>query len=1086
MFLVTFLDVAWLVIMYAVFRFVKNRCPLAPMSGLRTLASTNSDTLIRRLIVLSIRTKRSTKRSFAAVIAAAMIASVLALVAAPVSAKTPTNGTTATSADGRVSGSDRYGTATAAASAYLTRRAPDNALTSWNKIIVVSGDNFPDALSANSLAGAYAAPIILMPSDGTLPTVVKEWALTKRDQIQANSTASASFQIVIVGGTSAVPDAGVDALLAVMNTGDLTPATKTRVSGANRAATAKAVAMTTNAAGSNLILKAADELFLANQNSFADAMAIAPYAFNKAAPVLLTGKDTLGADTLAVLKAYKTLGGTRVKILGGVNAVSNEVVKEIISSTTIPLSSVQRLSGADRYATADVIQNYVDGSSVGAANFDASHVVLVNGSNFADGLAAGPYAGHGTGGAARLMYLTDGTALSSAVAARMTKHAISNGSGVAYPTNVYTVGGLSAVSAAVVSGVTTATTANHLTSTLTCVESAAGTSVTLTVPGNISGTQGTTPASAYYGDEANLILNGSLTINGLSNTSNAGTAMVETYSAVTGNTTLVGLVNAGTLVKGTVITWAGLTELQNAAIGDRAISGSTCTIADDKVGPVPTISAQVGASEFYVTFSEKVTEFDCSDLEMTFAAKVATAYVGCTITSDTAGKVYKVNVFNDMNANNSQDAATSTLGTVAIASATDILTISGNHGLTIGDKVTIDVTAAEDGTYSVITVPSATTLTMSATHSVLGTGTRSELTTQAAGGSILKVAEAPIVIAAADTILVKPQLATAVEVNGVAAVATVGVLGGTFTTLAHTLSVGDVFAYRGAAASANNGSYVVVATTGNTNITVRKSVALTADADVAGQRINDNVVYDVSDNAGSATLTKTMNALNDADVTKPVLSAAITCVQGADAVLSNGTTVKASATASGPQGVNGNSYKMFVVNNRGLTVPTVAVDTTAMTITITADLAYTSISDVQNAYSNGGGAAWTFAHVTGTATAMIGTASATTAATPIKSSGGQTDDAVGAQVCTVKVNSNEVLQDLADNAITATAAVNGVATAFTDGTSVVLAVGWKQITFAGTLSAWTAPIVAGTVTITLSAGPSDAKGNTVTVLQMNG
>ena len=284
---------------------------------------------------MSIRTKRSTKRSFAAVIAAAMIASVLALVAAPVSAKTPTNGTTSVSADGRVSGSDRYGTATAAASAYLTRRAPDNALTSWNKIIVVSGDNFPDALSANSLAGAYAAPIILMPSDGTLPTVVKEWALTKRDQIQANSTASASFQIVIVGGTSAVPDAGVDALLAVMNTGDLTPATKSRVSGANRAATAKAVAMTTNAAGSNLILKGANEIFLANQNSFADAMAIAPYAFNKAVPVLLTGKDTLGADTLAVLKAYKTLNGTKVKILGGVNAVSNEVVKEIISSTTI-------------------------------------------------------------------------------------------------------------------------------------------------------------------------------------------------------------------------------------------------------------------------------------------------------------------------------------------------------------------------------------------------------------------------------------------------------------------------------------------------------------------------------------------------------------------------------------------------------------------------------------------------------------------------------------------------------------------------------------------------------------------------------
>jgi putative cell wall-binding protein len=114
-------------------------------------------------------------------------------------------------------------------------------LTTWNRIVVVSGDNFPDALSAASLAGAYTAPIILMPSDGTLPSVVKEWGLTKRDQIQANSTASAPFKIVIVGGESAVPDAGVDLLLATLNSGDLTPATKTRISGSNRGATAKAV-----------------------------------------------------------------------------------------------------------------------------------------------------------------------------------------------------------------------------------------------------------------------------------------------------------------------------------------------------------------------------------------------------------------------------------------------------------------------------------------------------------------------------------------------------------------------------------------------------------------------------------------------------------------------------------------------------------------------------------------------------------------------------------------------------------------------------------------------------------------------------
>jgi putative cell wall-binding protein len=106
---------------------------------------------------LNIRPKRSLSRSISAVIAAALVASVLALVAGPASAVTPLNKSSATSADGRVSGTDRYGTATAAASSYLTRRG---SLTSWNRVVVVSGDNFPDALSAASLAGSYTAPII--------------------------------------------------------------------------------------------------------------------------------------------------------------------------------------------------------------------------------------------------------------------------------------------------------------------------------------------------------------------------------------------------------------------------------------------------------------------------------------------------------------------------------------------------------------------------------------------------------------------------------------------------------------------------------------------------------------------------------------------------------------------------------------------------------------------------------------------------------------------------------------------------------------------------------------------------------------
>jgi hypothetical protein len=492
-----------------------------------------------------------------------------------------------------------------------------------------------------------------------------------------------------------------------------------------------------------------------------------------------------------------------------------------------------------------------------------------------------------------------------------------------------------------------------------------------------------------------------------------------------------------------------------------------------------------------VSFSEKTTEFDCSDLNMTLANKVSTAYIGCTITGPDAatGLNYKVKLFNDMNANNSQDAASGgTLGTVAVASK--VVTVSSAHGLTVGDSVTIDVTAAEDGTYFVRAASvAATTLTLSAAHTVVGDGTiLATFSDQGAGGSIVKNAEAAIVIAAGDTIEVKPQLAAAVEVNGVAAVNSAGLLGGTFTTLAHTLSAGDIFAYRGAENAANNGSYVVVSTSGSTNIGVRAVAALTADNDVACQRINENVVYDLSENAGAATVTKTMNAVNDADTTKPVLTAAVTCTQGTDATLSNATTIKAVANATyGPQGVAGNTYKMYVNNSRGLAMPTVVVDATAATITITADLAYTSISDVNQAYVNAGGVAWSFAHQTGSATAMIGTASKTTAATPITSAGGGAGDVLGTQTCTFKVTSNEYLQTLVVNGTTAVAAVNGVAATVADGTSVAMAAtsGWKTITFESGITGWTKPIADGTVTITLNGSLiKDAAGNVVTALAL--
>ncbi|MDA3936371.1 MAG: cell wall-binding repeat-containing protein, partial [Actinomycetota bacterium] len=84
---------------------------------------------------------------------------------------------------GRSAGLSRYSTA------IITSRLH---FTSSNTVVLATGENYPDALSAASLAGAYKCPILLTPKD-VLPASVKD----EIDRLGAT-------QIVIVGGYSAV------------------------------------------------------------------------------------------------------------------------------------------------------------------------------------------------------------------------------------------------------------------------------------------------------------------------------------------------------------------------------------------------------------------------------------------------------------------------------------------------------------------------------------------------------------------------------------------------------------------------------------------------------------------------------------------------------------------------------------------------------------------------------------------------------------------------------------------------------------------------------------------------------------------
>jgi hypothetical protein len=482
----------------------------------------------------------------------------------------------------------------------------------------------------------------------------------------------------------------------------------------------------------------------------------------------------------------------------------------------------------------------------------------------------------------------------------------------------------------------------------------------------------------------------------------------------------------------------------------------------------------MASSHGYLVVDKIVCDSDTVGNDGTFFVLTVPLATTMTVSTSSGGSVFAAT--NDADADN-DDPGCDRLAEAVVA-----------HGLSIGDKVVVNVDLlADDGTYYVQAVAAASTFQVAATYGGAHDTTFTDDTSQA-GATVTRSVEQTYTMTAGDNIVVDARSAAApTAVTNVQPVTTVGAVGGTITSASHGLVVGDKITLN-VDTSADDGTYEVLTRADANTFTVKGSVALTADAAQVGATVSKYFVNDLSENAGTAQTTKTMNATNDADSTKPVLTVKLTCTQGAEAVLSNGTTVKATAHGTyGPQGVAGNAYKMFVNNSRGLALPTVVVDATAMTITITADLAYTSISDVNQAYVNAGGLAWAFAHQTGSATAMIGTASKTTAATPIKSSGGHTGDAVGAQSCTAAVTSNEYLQEMSADGTTAVAAINGVATAFSanDGTSDALADGWKKITFDGALAAWTSTIADGTTTITLNGSNiKDMAGNVVTSLAL--
>ncbi|HAM23337.1 MAG TPA: hypothetical protein DCQ04_13945, partial [Actinobacteria bacterium] len=319
----------------------------------------------------------------------------------------------------RIGGNDRFETAA---------KIGANVSQCADTVVVVSGASYPDALSANYLAGTLDAfggspfgagvPVLLVGTDAIPPAIA------------AYMAAAGAKNVYIVGGTSAV-SAAVEAALKD------TPATKCffdsiggptapqtnakllvrRVSGADRYATNRAVinlaADIYPALRNNLQLELLQPgkrtAIVATGSSFADALAAGPASYN-GLPLILTDGTTLSAAAIGALADNDI---KQVIIIGGTAAVS-DAVKTSIEALGI---TTGRVSGADRYATATAWADFMAKGCVSTAlAYDcglgygvSDRVLLASGTSFADALAGGPL-----GAQVGPIVLTDPTTLSAA------------------------------------------------------------------------------------------------------------------------------------------------------------------------------------------------------------------------------------------------------------------------------------------------------------------------------------------------------------------------------------------------------------------------------------------------------------------------------------------------------------------------------------------------------------------------------------------------------------------------------------------------------------------------------------------------
>ena len=267
----------------------------------------------------------------------------------------------------RIGGSDVYATAVAVARRVGDRPGvPGTYRSEGRTVLVATSANFADGLAAGPLAYRGDHPILLTPSDSLHPAALEFMG------------SSDTQHAVILGGTSAVSSSVERELRAAGISTE-------RLAGADRFATAAAIARELQASDSPQSCFDGAEVGLANGWRPPDALAGAPLLGERCAPLLISDRDGLSSATEELLASddYFTGGNDgelRITVFGGTAALSSTALSQADDAATLePITAhieavegrcqvVITFSDPVRRTDAEFLGNYrLDGDRLGTS-----------------------------------------------------------------------------------------------------------------------------------------------------------------------------------------------------------------------------------------------------------------------------------------------------------------------------------------------------------------------------------------------------------------------------------------------------------------------------------------------------------------------------------------------------------------------------------------------------------------------------------------------------------------------------------------------------------------------------------------------